>query len=197
MSHEDQHIIIGLIDLCRQQEVKCLVQVGAEDGYEADKIRAATGARVIAIEGDTRCAPCAPDLEYHYALIGATDCATAFYITGSIGLSGHFLRNDGQAQTRVELPQRRLDTFCAQHAIEPDALIIDTEGTTLEVLEGCGELLDRVKLIYAECQGSVIREGVRLIGEVDTFLAARGFTQHQGIPSYGVGASQGNYTWVK
>lgn len=90
----------------------------------------------------------------------------------------------------------RLDTFCAAYSIKPDALIVDTEGSGLDVLEGAGDLLDDVKLIYAELQNAVIRPGVRLRPEVESFLSVRGFTQHSELPTYDAGG-QGNFTYVR
>jgi len=195
MTRETDTICQSLADLCKRQGVTCLIQVGAEDGYEADCVRKATECQAIAIDGDPQCSPCSSAIDFNCILIGATDCVMPFYLHKTSGLSSQFQREDSQ-ETMVEMQQYRLDTFCTLNDIAPDALIIDTEGTTLDVLEGCGSLLDSVKLIYAEVQSQEIRPGMRLLTEVDVFLAVRGFTQHLGLPSY-TGGAQGNYTWVK
>lgn len=194
MAREQAQVVGALVDLLRQAGARCIVQVGAEDGWEADQIRLATGCRAVAIEADENCRPCSADLEYYHALIGATDCAsTAFYIYGP-GLSTTYPR-DLQGKL-VWLPQQRLDTFCARAGLKPDALIIDTEGGTMDVLEGCGQLLERLSCIYAEVQAHPIRPGIRPVSAVNALLLPMGFTQHWGLPSYD-GGPQSNLTWMR
>lgn len=180
--------------MCKQREVKCLVQVGAGDGYEADAIREATGCRAICIDADPKSAPASKSIEWHYTMIGATDCTTSFYVNANLGLSTPITRGGGEEE--LKLYQRRLDTFCKYHDIRPDALIVDTEGGDLAVIEGCGDLLDGVKLIYTEQQTHTLRPGMRLLKETEEFLSARGFTRHNELPTYDAGG-QGNYTFTK
>lgn len=196
MSREEDDVVTALSNLCGSMELRCVVQVGAEDGYEVHQAAIRNpGMRAIAIEAEPKRVPCNEALEFHHAVIGATDCQTVFYRHSTPGLSGHFAREDG-CETKVEVEQRRLDHFCAEHGIVPDGLIIDTEGTTLEVLEGCGALLDGVRMVYAEVQTTEIRPGIRLLPEVHEFLVSRGFVERGGPPSYG-GPPQCNRTWVK
>ena len=122
---------------------------------------------------------------------------TQFYGHSSPDLSSTIPREDGHERAET-LHQYRLDTFCRTHGgIKPDALIIDTEGTTLDVLEGCGTLLDNMKVIYAECQTSDPRPSVRHVNDVDALLVAHGMTQHTKEPSYARWQTQGNFTWVR
>ena len=196
MAREEEHVVAALVSLCKELGVTCVAQIGAEDGYEANEIRKATGARAIAIDGDPKCKPCAPEIEWYERLIGATDSYVTFYVHKTGGLSSLFMRGDSAEEAR-QLGQERLDTFIAARGLpKPDALIIDTEGSTLDVLEGCSSLLDGVRVIYAEVQSVEIRPGMRLLPEVEAFLAARGFTLRPGLPAYDGGA-QGNYTWTK
>lgn len=197
LAREEPGVIAALAELCRQYGIKTLVQVGAEDGYEAEMIRLEIGCRAIAIDADPRGAPCSSALEFHEALIGATDSAAVdFYVHQAKGLSSVYLRPEESGQEIHVMPQHRLDTFCAQHGIAPDALIIDTEGSALNVLEGCGDLLNGIKILYVEVQNSLDRPGMRHASEVERFLAERGFVMRPGAPSYNAGA-QSNKTWVK
>lgn len=184
----------ALADLCKEYGVTCVVQVGAGDGYEADFVRDAIGCSAVAIEGCTDSARVFDKTDWHIAVIGATDGPMPFYVHDNRNLSGQVKR--GTNERMVMVHQRRLDTFCRYHGYTPDALIIDTEGTTLDVLEGCGELLNNMKVVYAECQTVQIRPGIRTVTEVDKFLVARGMTIHEGPPSYNPGG-QGNFTWVR
>ena len=195
MSREEPQVISALVSLCKQTGITCLVQVGAEDGYEADEIRKATGCRAVCIEPDPKCAPASSKIEFHEALIGASNSVVDFYLHAACGLSSQIARLDGM-EIKTEMPQYRLDKFCEKYGITPDTLVIDTEGTTLDVLEGCGVLLDNVRLIYAEVQTQMIRPGIRLLPEVNAFLMARGFARRDGPPAYSAGA-QGNYLWVR
>lgn len=198
MSREDNKIVHSLIDLCKQRRIQCCIQIGAEDGYEVNMIRETLQCRGIAIEGDTRCKSMSQFLEYHHLVIGATNCMTEFYVHKNAGLSSTFPRK--QDETKVMSQQYRLDTFCENRGgIHPDALIIDTEGSAMDVLEGCGELLDGVNVVYSECQQKELRPGIRLAGEIETLLAVHGMTRHHGPPSYwdADNFNQGNYTWVR
>lgn len=197
MTHEEPHVIAALIALCKEMRITCVVQIGAEDGFEAAEIARATGCRAVALEADDRCIGNAADgVEFHVALIGAEDtAASTFYRNTTSGLSS-MLKRDGSGQEAIVLPQRRLDTFCAAFDLRPDALIIDTEGTTLDVLKGSTGLIDGVRLIYAEVQVEEIRPGVSLLGDVEAFLGERGFVRREGPPAYSAGR-QGNFTWVR
>jgi len=195
VSVEELPVVHALIDLCAALKITCIVQVGAEDGYEVYKLKQALGCLAIAIDPDPSCAPISTKIEFHEVLIGAEDTVADFYWNRVPGHSTQIPRIDGM-EIKLTLPQSRLDTFCKRFGIVPDALLIDTEGTTLDVLEGCGDLLDNVRLVYAECQTVELRPGMRLLPEVDTFLAERGFVQRAGLPAYSVG-DQGNYTWVR
>lgn len=189
MTREADDVIEGLASMCRKYETTCLIDVGSCEGYEASKLPC----RSICIDPDRRVTFC-PGMDCYRDMIGATDCVTTFYQHSNLGMSGA-LHRDGVTEG-YSVSQYRLDSFCSDHQIVPDALIVDTEGTTLDVLEGCGALLDGIKFIYAECQSELLFPGVRLVGEVDNFLAMRGFTQHIGPPAYFCGG-QGNYCWVR
>lgn len=196
MAREDDAIVGSLVALAKQVGVTCLLDIGCEDGYEAERIYEATGCNAIGIDADIKCEPDSPRVEFHHALIGATDCVgMTFYVNTASGLSSQIKRGDSSERVR-HLPQWRLDTFCREHDIVPDALIIDTEGTTLDVLEGATGILDGIRLIYAEVQHEPMRPGMRPSEQVDDFLAARGMTRHIGLPSYRAGC-QSNWTWVR
>lgn len=195
MSRERDSVVSTLAALCKEMDIKCLVQVGAEDGYEADYVQKATGCRAVCIDADPKCCRCSTGIEYHRCMIGATDEVKDFYVHEISGLSSALTRNDGN-EMHIAVEQYRLDTFCATLGINPDALIIDTEGTTMAVLEGAGDVLDKVRLIYAEVQLSLIRPGVSLFPEVNEFLLAHGFVRRDGWPAYDA-VTQGNVTWVR
>ncbi len=195
MSREEDYIIGDLANLCHDLDINCVVQVGAEDGYETHEIQKLHHCIAVAIEGNPACSPHSSDIDFHTAVIGGTNEMVYFYIHEDGGLSGRLPRNDYR-ERQIRTRQYRLDTFCDYHRIKPDALIIDTEGTTLDVLNGCDTLMDNIKLIYAECQKTAFRPGVSLVQDVDRLLKECGMKMRNGSPSYEVEV-QGNYTWIR
>lgn len=197
MSREEPHVVAALVDLCQQYQVKTLFQVGACDGYEAYEVSSRTGCRVVCFEPDPACAPMARAIDWHEVMVGATDCVATFYAHPSRGLSTQLKRGDGD-ETEMQLRQTRLDTFCEKHGVKPDGLIVDTEGTTMDVLEGCGsEILNELKIVYAETQLTPFRPGMRVVGEVDALLSMHGMSRSFSRPAYGAEDSQGNSLWIR
>lgn len=196
MAREDDHIVGALATLCMDVGVTCLIDIGCEDGYEAEAVRKATQCRAIGIDADWKVEAESPRVEFYHALIGATDCVgMTFYTNLTAGLSTQYKRIDGKEQDK-RYPQWRLDTWCREFDVKPDALIIDAEGATLDILEGAGDIVNMLKLVYAEVQHEPMRDGCRPAEQVDDFLAARGMTRHIGLPSYRAGC-QSNWTWIR
>lgn len=197
MSRETDEVIDALVELCREKEVTCIGQIGAEDGSEAWAVMTALKIHGFAIEADSRCQPCTPDLPFFNVAIGAGLEIVRFYEHPTPGLSGMFAREDKGERMRAIL-QIGLDDFCESLNSVPDALIIDTEGSTLEVLEGATGILKNLEVLYAECQVDVLRPGVRTLDEVENFLRVHAphLRRREGLPAYD-GGSQGNYTWVR
>lgn len=195
MSSEEPHVIAALIEVCRQQNVKTLIQIGAEDGYEGDCIRRALGCRVVCIEPDPKCGPCSHLLEWHEVVIGDNNDMTNFYLNAARGLSSKVPRADSLEILAV-MPQTRLDKFCRVHAIKPDALIIDVEGSTLDVLEGAGSLLEFINFIYAEVSHDKTRGERADADTADAYLKERGFRRSMELPTYSAGG-QSNWTFLR
>lgn len=196
MSHEEDPIVGALIDLFSKHDIKCLLNVGAEDGYEANEIRKAIGCRVVCCEPDPKGAPCSPDIEWHEVLIGDVNSVEPFYINANRGLSSVYHRADSM-EILAQMPMCRMDTFCEKNFLRPDALIIDVEGATMDVLKGCGTMLDDVKAIYAEVNHDSTRgPDVGKADDVDAYLKEHGFKRVDGLPSYSAG-TQSNWSWTR
>ena len=193
MSSESPDVITALISLCRQYAVRTVLQVGAEDGYEADCIRRELGCRAVCIEPDTRCGPVSHLLEWHEVLIGEGDGVTDFYLHATTGLSSKIQRHTKETLARI--PQMRLDAFCRRHEVKPDCLIIDCEGTTLEVLRSAGPMLGFVSIVYCEVQHDD-SHGPRNDSDVYAYLETFGLRKRDGAPSYCAG-SQSNWCFVR
>jgi hypothetical protein len=52
---------------------------------------------------------------------------------------------------------------------------IDVEGATLEVLEGCSDLLHTVKIMHVEAESEALFKGQRLYPELHLFLLNNNF----------------------
>lgn len=77
----------------------------------------------------------------------------------------------------VKVKVQRLDTFLIDQGIETvDVLWLDTQGTELKVLEGMGDLLDKVKCIHTEASPRPYYKGHILKNELESFLHTKGFT---------------------
>ena len=57
----------------------------------------------------------------------------------------------------------------------PDFMKIDTQGSEIDILKGCGKYLKKVKLLYLECPVININQGARDISEYLTFTKKAGF----------------------
>ena len=145
-----------------------VVNVGAEDGFEAAIIEARVpGSTVYRFE------PCNGDNDTrpHWSnlVVGATDGPTTFYRMGDTALSSTYNRTGSEPEERE---QTRLDTWARGIGLgHIHALLIDTEGSTLDVLVGAGGLLGSVAFICAEVQETKLYGDNALVGEVEDHLA--------------------------
>ena len=57
----------------------------------------------------------------------------------------------------------------------PDFMKIDTQGSEIDILKGCGKYLKKVKLLYLECPIVNINQGAPDISEYLTFTKKAGF----------------------
>jgi len=83
----------------------------------------------------------------------------------------------GTAECRQQLVRvEPLDSILSATDIRPCALLkIDVEGYEIEVLKGCGELLDLFAYVYLEASFIELNQGQPLADEVIEYLKCRGF----------------------
>jgi FkbM family methyltransferase len=83
----------------------------------------------------------------------------------------------GTAAVRTEaVSVARLDSVLnATQIVQPALLKLDVQGYELPALQGCGELLDRFRWIYAEVSFSELYRGQALAPDIIEFLRARDF----------------------
>lgn len=71
---------------------------------------------------------------------------------------------------------KRLDELLDEtDLVQPALLKIDVQGYELEVLKGCGGLLEAFAYVYVECSFEELYDGQALASEVIDFLHNRGF----------------------
>lgn len=102
---------------------------------------------------------------------------------GNPGASSLF-KSNGQytiehyVQDEITVPCTRLDSYMkSQGLTQVDILWMDLQGAELLALQGMGELLSGVKLIYTEVTHKAMYTDQVLFPELDAFLRSHGFFQ--------------------
>jgi len=113
---------------------------------------------------------------------------TSFYVTNNNGESSSMmplaLHKDiwpkVKHEAEIHLVTRRFDTVCIEEGIDVDdfqSLIIDTQGSELRVLRGCGDLLMNFKFIKLEVADFEAYVGCCKLEEVISYLDRYGFRE--------------------
>jgi FkbM family methyltransferase len=79
----------------------------------------------------------------------------------------------------INLVSTTLDTAVSRHGIPSsfDALVLDTQGSELLVLQGAEKVLSNFKWIYLECCDFPAYRGGCVCADIDQFLGDRGFSK--------------------
>lgn len=163
-------------------EIETIVEIGALDGKDSQYFKKVfPHARVCAIEAlpenFDRYLKKLEDIECFNALISNIDGPRNFYKKEVNGIHSIFNRGDEYGGYVMVLPSYRFDTFARMQNIKSvDVLKLDVEGATIEVLEGMGEYLYRLKIIHLESESFPFFEGQKLHSEVVSFLERNGFS---------------------
>lgn len=94
-------------------------------------------------------------------------------------VQAHWDQGQGIMVGEELVPVMRLDTLAvgALNIGDYDCLLLDTQGNELEVLKGCGDLLQQFKYLVVELSTDPVYDGEHPGQEVIDWLTARGFTQ--------------------
>lgn len=79
----------------------------------------------------------------------------------------------------IEMESATLRTALAAHGVDPsayDALVMDTQGSELMILQGAGDLLDRFDYIKTEAADFESYENCATVASLTDFLGAHGFS---------------------
>jgi len=95
-------------------------------------------------------------------------------------------------QKKVEVDACRLDTFCNEQNVIPDAIFMDVQEAELNVLKSMGELLKKVKYIVFEASNTSTYKGGCCYNDIDLFLKENGFTyRSDNMPE----SQKNNFNW--
>jgi FkbM family methyltransferase len=119
---------------------------------------------------------------YAHAL-GSHDARSQFYVTERSDSSSLLVPSAAQERAygsrvadSVKVEVRRLDhVMTAAQIARPALMKLDVQGAELDVLEGCGDLLQSIDYIYLEGSFVELYRGQALITDIVTFLSERGF----------------------
>jgi FkbM family methyltransferase len=121
------------------------------------------------------------NIHIHSYALGAEKKTVSFHVTDNL-VSSSILKptalNRAYHGTRMDIQQTitvqqvRLDDILEG---EIDIVKLDLQGYELEALEGCGQLLERIKIVDTEIEFVPLYEGQSLFGDIDVFLRKRGF----------------------
>jgi FkbM family methyltransferase len=162
-------------------EVQVVMDLGAMDGGDTLELqRFFPNARTIAVEGlpsnFERHLSWLNEIESHCAVIGNREGQASFFEKSVNGVHGLYERESDDTVGVLMVRTETLESFCRRIGVEGiDVLKIDVEGGTLDILEGAGDLLDRMKALHVETESAPLFRGQRLDDEVTRFLSARSF----------------------
>lgn len=75
---------------------------------------------------------------------------------------------------KIRMKSKRLDSILNE-TDDFELINIDVQGAELQVLEGLGKLLDKVKYIYSEVNSKNVYQNCTRVSELDIFLSQFGF----------------------
>lgn len=166
-------------------EIRVVMDLGAMDGGDTLALHHAfPGARTIAVEGLPsnleQHLSWLEGIETHCAVIGGRDAEMSFFEKSVNGVHSLYERETDDTVRVHTVRVETLASFCRRIGVGTiDLLKIDVEGGTLDVLEGLGDLADRLKALHVETEAVPFFRGQRLDGEVTAFLSDLGFDMIQ------------------
>ena len=85
----------------------------------------------------------------------------------------------------IKLTSATLDAFASRERLDLDtfdALVLDTQGSEMMVLQGAAGILQRVRFVKVEAPDFEAYTGCCLLSELEAFLTARGFRERERRP---------------
>jgi FkbM family methyltransferase len=77
---------------------------------------------------------------------------------------------------KIKVKTQRLDSFCSEHSIKKiDFAFIDVQGAELLVLEGAGDLIKNIGMVWLEVEAIELYKKQPLKNDVELFMKENGF----------------------
>ena len=104
------------------------------------------------------------------------------------------LRHNGSSHrgARPELREQQIDVrcltvdqYCAERGVVPDVMLLDTQGSEFEILEGATVALQHVQAIILEWSTAPLYEGQKYLPDIERLLAKSGFVLERQINLWG------------
>ncbi len=170
-----------------------IVHVGANVGQECDRY-AEYGLNVLWIEPNPKIFqiltkavqyyPRQTALSYLVADVDNKDCS--LHVSSNYGASSSIFEFAAhkdiwpEVKFTEEIPMKtiKLSSMVAREKVDMglyDALVMDTQGSELLVLQGANDLLSRFKFIKTEAADFEVYKGCCTVRDIDTFLMPRSF----------------------
>lgn len=165
---------------------KSLIHVGAHNGQELGAYLSAVSGEIHLFEPQPgpfrtlkRKASNHPRVKAYQAACGREDKEAEMYISSNRGLSSSILppkehrtlHPDITFRKALTVEVRTLDSF----NVRGQALVMDTQGTELDVLRGGEETLRQTSIIVSEVNDGEIYEGNATFNSMSSYLDAQGF----------------------
>jgi FkbM family methyltransferase len=109
--------------------------------------------------------------------VSKADYSAPETITNNLGTSSLLSAKEWETAERIEVLTERLDTLLSKPEMAKNkrtALWIDVEGAEYLVLEGIGEMAEKVVLVHVETALEPLREGQKTLDEIKLLLGNYG-----------------------
>lgn len=166
-----------------------VVELGSRDGHDAKRMSDIFGAdRVITIDANPHCwgniERDYPEFENHNLAISNKSGQFTFYAVrpehgaGALGQSSTLYRNFyKEIADEITVNTMTMDEFVRAQNIESiEAMKIDVEGATFEVLQGFSNIR-MTRLFHIESEHKVFWEGQHLFEDTKDFMEQHGYEQ--------------------
>lgn len=87
-------------------------------------------------------------------------------------------------EEKIKVKCQTLNTYCDEKNITPDILLLDTQGSEFEILEGARNILKNVKGIILEYSTQPLYQEQHLLDEIVNLLDTNGFKLHKTVDLY-------------
>jgi FkbM family methyltransferase len=165
--------------LRREWEIKGLVHIGTNNGYEMEWYQKLGITPLLGVEPEPEAFKAFkesyPDIPIVNKALGNLNCTAPLYVSEDSEKS-NCLEVAMDTCEHLTIDMRRWATLVSTHEVNPtdyNCCVIDVQGMELDVLRGMDEHLDAFEFLVVECSARPIFSGEASAEEVVAFLAKR------------------------